>query len=184
MGHIYSEGLRLENVWHQALKNASKERIKTHSKPVRDNKALCTWNALVVLGFFELHLAAPHKGYMEKAIELLRAMRAQLLAEGAVLHEFGGDQGFLDDHATFGLALLKGYALTGNEEYVVDAKNIAAMIGESFLKKRVASTCMLLEEITRGKKSLKSKTMSYLVQILIPLSSFTSLVAIQGTIPG
>ena len=68
MGHINAEGLRLENVWHEALKNASKERIKTHKKPVRDNKALCTWNALVVLGFFELHLAAPHKGYMEKPL--------------------------------------------------------------------------------------------------------------------
>ena len=142
---------------------------------------MCTWNALVVLGFFELHLAAPQKGYMEKAVELLSAMRKHLLEDGMVLHEFGGDQGFLDDHATFGFALLKGYALTGDEEYIVDAKNIAAMIGERFsLKKRVTSTCMLLEEIRHGKRSSKLKTMSYLVQILIPLSSFMSLAAMLG----
>ncbi|MEL0108489.1 MAG: thioredoxin domain-containing protein [Cryomorphaceae bacterium] len=174
-----AEGLRLENVWHQALKNASKERIKTHSKPVRDNKALCTWNALVVLGFFELHLAAPHKGYMEKAIELLSAMRAQLLEEGAVLHEFGGDQGFLDDHATFGLALLKGYAFTGNEEYVLDAKNIAAMIGEKFSKE--ASSFYLYaaggdnawEEVIEIEDNVIPSANSYTAQFFYELGCYT-----------
>ena len=57
------------------------------------------------------------------------------------------------------------------------------MIGEKFSKEASSFYLYAAEEITRGKKSL-TKTMSYLVQILIPLSSFTSLVAIQGTVPG
>lgn len=140
---------------------------------------MCTWNALVVLGFFELHLAAPHKGYMEKSVELLGAMRAQLLEEGTVLHEFGGDQGFLDDHATFGLALLKGYALTGNEEYVVDAKNIAATIGEKFSKE--ASSFYLYaaggdnawEEVIEIEDNVIPSANSYTAQFFYELGCYT-----------
>ncbi|HCP41529.1 MAG TPA: hypothetical protein DIT65_07020 [Cryomorphaceae bacterium] len=133
-GISITKGLQLENSWHKTLKNASNERIQTHTKPVRDDKALCTWNAQLILGYFELHLAAPQEGYMEKALELLSAMKEHILKESTILHEFGGNQGFLDDHATLGLALLKGYALTGNEDYVLDAQKVAAIIDAKFYK--------------------------------------------------
>jgi uncharacterized protein YyaL (SSP411 family) len=116
---------------------------------------------------------------MEKAVGLLSAMRAHLLEEGEVLHEFGGDQGFLDDHATFGLALLKGYALTGNEEYVVDAKNNAALIGEKFSKEEssfylyAAGGDNAWEEVIEIEDNVIPSANSYTAQFFYELGCYT-----------
>ena len=122
----------LEQGWKSELQSKSAQRIPTHSKPVRDPKALCTWNALLVLGWYDLNLADPEGGFDEKAVDLITAMSTHLLVGRTVLHELNGLEGYLDDYATIGLALLRGYALTGDESYCNKALEIADIIDQDF----------------------------------------------------
>ena len=77
---------------------------------------------MLVQGFFEMHLAAPDNGFDSLALNLFDSIEG-LLVGNNVLHELNGKKGFLDDYATLGIALLKGYALTGVEDYVNKALN-------------------------------------------------------------
>ncbi len=126
------EARSLEQNWKRELQSKSTERIPTHPKPVRDPKALCTWNALLVLGWHDAHLADPKGGFDEKALALIASMSTHLLQGKSVLHEINGLEGYLDDYATIGLALLRGYALTGDESYCTKALEIAHVIDQDF----------------------------------------------------
>lgn len=126
------EARSLEQSWKNELQSKSTARILTHPRPVRDPKALSTWNALLVLGWYDLHLADPEGGFDQKAIDLITSMSTHLLVGQKILHEHNGLEGYLDDHATIGLALLKGYALTGDEFYCTRAIEIARVIDKDF----------------------------------------------------
>jgi hypothetical protein len=124
----------LEQSWKRELQSKSTARIHTHPKPIRDPKALCTWNALLVLGWYDLHLADPEGGFDDKTLALIHSMRTLLIEGRTVLHEINGQEGYLDDYATMGLALLKGYALTGDESYCTRALEIAHIIDQDFVQ--------------------------------------------------
>lgn len=131
-GMTLDEAIVLESLWKKALKEKSEARITTHPRPARDPKAICTWNALLVMGFFELHLACTQERFKDKAIALLEAMSTHLLDGNTVLHEVDGQAGYLDDYTTLGMALLRGYALTGDEKYITKASCIALIIDKDF----------------------------------------------------
>lgn len=123
----------VEQGWRKVLKKASEQRLTTHPLPQRDEKALTSWNALLVEGWYELHLAAPANGYERRAIELIRAIQQNMVKDdGILLHEYKGHSGYLDDYATFGKALLKGFALSGDEGYVQTAASLAEQIDRLF----------------------------------------------------
>lgn len=122
----------LERSWRKTLLEKSAARISSHPKPIRDPKAISSWNALLVLGWFELSLADPKSDSGEKAMTLLKNITENLLAEDIVLHEHKGQKGYLDDFATIGLAMLKGYALSGQESYASIAMKIADQIESEF----------------------------------------------------
>lgn len=133
-GMPIEEARSLEQGWKKELQLHSSSRLATHPKPVRDPKALCTWNALLVLGWFDLHLASPEGGFDDQALALIASMSTHLLDGKTVLHELEGDEGYLDDYATMGLALLRGYALSGAESYCTQALEIASIIDEDFVQ--------------------------------------------------
>jgi hypothetical protein len=133
-GLSIEEARSLEQGWKQELQLQSSSRLSTHPKPVRDPKALSTWNALLVLGWYDLHLADPEGGFGDQALALITSMSTHLLKEKTVLHELEGEEGYLDDYATMGLALLRGYALTGDESYCIQALEIAAIIDRDFIQ--------------------------------------------------
>ena len=87
---------------------------------------------MLVQGYFEMHLAQPEKGFDSLALRLLDSIENLLIDGNNVLHELNGNKGFLDDYATFGIALLKGYALSGVEDYVHKATQVAQEIYSKF----------------------------------------------------
>ena len=95
-----TEALELENKWKSILIDAAKKREHSHPKPVRDPKALTNCNAMLVQGFFEMHLAAPENGFDSLALNLLDSIEGLLVNCHNVLHEFNCKKGFLDDYAT------------------------------------------------------------------------------------
>ena len=131
-GLSIEEAMSLEQSWKHELQSKSSSRLSTHPKPVRDTKALCTWNALSVLGWYDLHLADPEGGFDDQALAIIASMSTHLLEEKTILHEFEGEEGYLDDYATMGLALLRAYALTGDESYCHKALEIAVVIDQDF----------------------------------------------------
>ncbi len=127
-----TQALELENKWRSILIDAAKKREHSHPKPVRDPKALTNCNAMLVQGFFEMHLAAPDNGFDSLALNLLDSIEGLLVNGDNVFHELNGKKGFLDDYATLGIALLKGYALTGVEDYVNKATQLAEELHSQF----------------------------------------------------
>lgn len=133
---INEDFIDLKKGWHDALLAASKSRAKTHPKPIRDEKAITSWNALLVEGFANAHFAFPEKGYNTFALALIDAMSSLLIEKGELAHQYsiGTAQGeaFLDDYAAYGQALLYGYQLTGQDQFLQDALAIAHTIVKKF----------------------------------------------------
>ncbi|MAZ96155.1 MAG: hypothetical protein CMP53_01380 [Flavobacteriales bacterium] len=127
-----TEALKWENQWKSILIDAAKKRGHSHPKPSRDPKALTNCNAMLVQGYFDMHLAAPENGFDSLALKLLDSIQGMLVKGHQVLHELNGNEGFLDDYATLGIAYLKGYALTGVEDYVNKATKLAQEIQSQF----------------------------------------------------
>lgn len=128
--------LDLKADWKSALQQASEKRMSTHKRPVRDEKGLTSWNALLVQGYYEAHLAWPNSGFDHKALALLASLKSTCNVEGKLAHEFSENRSeghaFLDDYATFGNALICGYLLTGKSEFIQQAESIAKEIAQTF----------------------------------------------------
>ena len=103
---------------------------------MRDEKAITTWNALLVEGFANAHFAFPEKGYDKFAVALIDAMTSLLIEKGELAHQYSGGkaqgEAFLDDYAAYGQALLYGYQLTGQDHFLQDALEIAQTIVNKF----------------------------------------------------
>jgi len=111
-----------KTTWLRELKSASAARLTTHPRPIRDEKAITSWNALLVEGFVEAHWAFPNSGYDSSAITLMEALEKQVGSAPQLLHQAGSSQeAFLDDHASYGNALLAVYQLTGQSQYLEKA---------------------------------------------------------------
>ena len=110
--------------WLGALKAASENRASTHPKPIRDEKAITSWNALLVEGFVQAHWAFPSSGYDKLAESLLLALQNEV--GGTTLkHQANSDgEGFLDDYAAYGNALLAVYQLTAQRDLLEEAKEL------------------------------------------------------------
>ena len=122
--------------WQQVLASASVNRIESCPKPLRDPKALTSWNALLVVGLAEAHRALPKNGYDKMATALLDTLLHTVCANGKIAHQYlhgaaEGD-GFLDDYSSMGKALVEVFLLTGNEVYLEHAKQTATSIEKLF----------------------------------------------------
>ena len=111
----------LKATWQEALLTASEARLITHPKPIRDEKAITCWNALLVEALVEAHWAFPNNQYDAIAQDLFSALQKEVQKD-YLLHTAGNPQeGFLDDYAAYGNALLAMYQLTGNSSYLNEA---------------------------------------------------------------
>ena len=174
-----TEALELENKWKSILIDAAKKREHSHPKPVRDPKALTNCNAMLVQGFFEMHLAAPENGFDSLALNLLDSIEGLLVNGHNVLHELNGKKGFLDDYATLGIALLKGYALTGVEDYVNKATQLAEEIHSQFsmdgspFYKYSSDTFAKWQEVIEIEDNVIPSANSYVAQFFGELATYS-----------
>jgi uncharacterized protein YyaL (SSP411 family) len=106
--------------------------------PFRDDKVLTSWNALTIRAFAYAgrHLERP--GLIEAAQRAARFVLGRMRSpEGRLRrsHRLGKSRidGYLDDHAAFGLALVELHEATGDATWLRHAEEIAAVMRRDFL---------------------------------------------------
>ncbi|HVX39772.1 MAG TPA: thioredoxin domain-containing protein [Gemmatimonadaceae bacterium] len=84
--------------------------------PGRDDKILASWNGLMVRGIAEAARAFGNERYRQLALDGASFLFERMVHDGRVLRSFKHDAariaGFLEDHASLGLAALAAYELT------------------------------------------------------------------------
>jgi uncharacterized protein YyaL (SSP411 family) len=90
--------------------------------PARDDKILASWNGLMVRGIAEAARAFGDERYREAAIESATFLFDRLVVDGRVLRSYKDGRaritGYLEDHASLGLAALSIYELTFDSQWL------------------------------------------------------------------
>ncbi|MHA8049887.1 thioredoxin domain-containing protein [Aquirufa sp. ROCK-SH2] len=115
------------------LNQAKENRIK----PARDQKQILSWNALTLLGLIDASIAMNDELISEKCEKLIQSMLENFeTSPNYLLHQVDyADQpiqGFLDDYATFGLALVKFFLKKGNEELIEKSSQLLEFVLQNF----------------------------------------------------
>jgi uncharacterized protein YyaL (SSP411 family) len=102
--------------------------------PRTDEKALASWNGLMLRSLAEAGVSLGRADYLEEATRaagwLLSSLRR---SDGRLLRSAGADiPGFLEDHAALGLGLLSLYEATGGERWLRESVSLADAAVELF----------------------------------------------------
>ncbi len=104
-------------------------------RPFRDEKRLVAWNALLVGPLAEAGVALDEPSYVEAALGAMRDL-SSLVDGGRVGRYAMGErkvtEGFLDDHAGYGLAAFRLWGVTGDPSWLTRARAVAAEIVREF----------------------------------------------------
>ncbi len=100
------------------------ERLLKHrfqrEKPGLDDKQICSWNALLALGYLEAYISFKDKVHLERAENILSFIDKYLYKNRQLQHYYkkGGreDHGFAEDYVFYCKALIKHFELSGNQE--------------------------------------------------------------------
>ena len=125
----------------QQLAEARRRLLQHRSRrvaPALDDKVLLGWNALMNLACSKAFAALGDERYREMAVANMRFLRGKMKGEGG-LHSYyhsykGGARypAFLDDYANLIAALIGLQEVTGDGEYLLEAKAVAAMVVRHF----------------------------------------------------
>ncbi len=96
-----------------------------------DKKIILSWNAMMIDTLFEA--STVDKKYLNIAIEKLEIALEKFYIDGELYHT-EENKAFLEDYAYFGVALLAGYRVTENEEYLIISQTILNRAIEKFYK--------------------------------------------------
>jgi uncharacterized protein YyaL (SSP411 family) len=127
----------------RALIERAREKLlaasESRPRPLRDDKLLVAWNALLISALAEAGRALREPTWVAAACQAFDALERRLVHGGEVRRyalpgglPAGENKGFLDDHANLANAALDLYAATAEPRYVEVAKAIAARIREAF----------------------------------------------------
>lgn len=108
--------------------------------PFIDTKILCSWNAMVVNGIFEL--AKHDLAYTQIASDCLAALKDKLIKNDRLYHCAIVDgepkiEAFLEDYAFLAKACLNAHAVSGNYEYKAGAARLVKSAIEKFYRNGV-----------------------------------------------
>jgi uncharacterized protein len=96
--------------------------------PGRDDKILASWNGLMVRGIAEAARAFANEKYRAVAIDSATFLFENLVTDGRVLRSFKDGRariaGYLEDHASLGLAALAIYELTFDGSWLDKARRL------------------------------------------------------------
>ena len=100
--------------------------------PGRDDKILASWNGLMVRGIAEAARAFGNERYRAVAVEGARFLFDHLVSDGRVLRSYKDGRariaGYLEDHASLGLAALAIYELTFDAEWLDRARVLGSAV--------------------------------------------------------
>ncbi len=120
----------------QLLKRSVKKLLLERSKRIRpglDDKILLNCNALLLTAFCKAYAALQNDTYKEKAIGLSAFIQARFSnKEGGLYHTYKAETArypaFLDDYAYYIEALIQLQEITGNQEYLLKAKEYTGYV--------------------------------------------------------
>lgn len=97
--------------------------------PLRDEKAITSWNAMLLVGILDAATAFGEEEYFRMASSLLDNLNARMFNNKRVHHNMLGDkispfEGFLDDYAWLAKANIRMYEVTLHSSYLETAKSI------------------------------------------------------------
>jgi uncharacterized protein YyaL (SSP411 family) len=103
-------------------------------RPATDDKVLTSWNGLMISAFARAHQSFGHDADLQAAREAADFARSTLMRDDRLLVSYRNGQaklnGYLDDYAFFGRALLDLYETCFDPDYLFDAERLArALIG-------------------------------------------------------
>ncbi|WP_442845144.1 thioredoxin domain-containing protein [Leeuwenhoekiella sp. H156] len=115
---------RLTSSWKKDL-NTLKAKRKF---PLKDDKIIISWNALMIESLADAFSATGTFDYLKQAEETYKVLTEKALKNGQLVHSYKSGSkpvaGFLDDYTYLSSAGLKLYTLTGNLQYLEDAKEL------------------------------------------------------------
>jgi hypothetical protein len=104
--------------------------------PLRDDKVVVAWNALVIGALARAALVLGEERYAEAAARAAGVLVRQVRADQPLPHMLVGGaasgKGFLDDHAGLALALLDLFELTSDPAWLTDAKRLMERVEKEF----------------------------------------------------
>ena len=117
----------------QGLLKARSQRIR----PLRDDKVLSSWNALVIMALTQAAMAFSHPPYLASAVKAARFILKHLRSpQGRLLRRWRENEArhdaSLGDHALLGLACLKIYQAQGDIIWFKEALQLAEAINILF----------------------------------------------------
>ena len=106
-------------------------------RPALDNKIILSWNALTVDGLLEAYEATGDERYKDQALKTLEFLLSKMQEkDGRVWRTYAEGKasinGFLDDYATLGNALIHAYEVTFEEEYLTRADQLVKYVDKHF----------------------------------------------------
>lgn len=131
---------RLNHIGLESTLSTQRHKLYNHRRgrihPGHDQKCLCDWNGLTVIGLTEAAMTFDKKDWLNEAIDSFNAMGREFEAGGELFHVVNGIQkdvcAFLEDYSSYGLAALHLYSATGQLAYLEKAVDIENIIDEKF----------------------------------------------------
>lgn len=117
------------------IRSINKKLLAEREKRVRpglDDKALTSWNAMMITGYLDAYIATGNHRYLDAAKRNHQFIMQHMIDEDqSLLHAYRSGKssvhGFLEDYAFMISALIKLYECTFNEEYLEQANRLTAI---------------------------------------------------------
>lgn len=122
--------------WNEALLKERENRVR----PGLDDKSLTSWNALMLHAYLEAYTTFGEKDYLKVAFANADfILKNQLKKDGSLYHSYKKGEskinGLLEDYALSIQAFLKLFEVTGDEDYLSQAKEWAGYVKAHFEEK-------------------------------------------------
>jgi uncharacterized protein YyaL (SSP411 family) len=122
---------KIEN-WKQILLVYRANRIR----PLLDDKTLCSWNCLMSIAYCKAFAATGLEHYKTIAVNNISFILNRMIVDDELMHCYKNSKayvnGFLDDYAYLIWALIHLQEITGNQDYLLNAKRILEIVFEKF----------------------------------------------------
>lgn len=129
---VCAQRLGLESYQLEGRIAHASEKLRVHResriKPLLDDKILLGWNALMITGLCKAYAALGHPAYLEAALRNWKFLRENLCINGVWFHNWkngkAANPAFLDDGAWLIQALIHLQEVTGEGDYLLEARNL------------------------------------------------------------
>ncbi|MBB1138346.1 thioredoxin domain-containing protein [Myroides sp. WP-1] len=116
------------------------ERVQ-RSKPLLDDKIICSWNAMLITGLVDSYSATGNPSYLKQAEHINHYIQNYLLDEEQGLFHSSHQQqaqtlGYLDDYSFYIQALIRLFEHTANQAYLWQAKRLMDLTLDLFLDEK------------------------------------------------